>query len=603
MKRKGLAILLSMMLILSIMSPINALADTYIQLSIYDGSVTITEDGNYHIIGDGTETSNSVVVAKDVNANIRLENVNIHSNRPFSIENDSKGNVNIELIGNNSLISSDGPGICKNGAGEDVGTLTIDGMGSLLAKNIGVDGAGIGSDNQKDTKNIVINGGTITAVAGNYGAGIGGGGGGGCGSNITISGGTVVATGGEYQGAGIGGGSDYHNEKGDGSNITISGGRVTATALSTGAGIGGGHGAGSDIIISGGTVVAKGAVGAADIGGSKPSTTGTLVQTVEVFQDENTPATNNFSNAIVYSDKQYTVKGTVDLNDDLEIKSGESLKIEEGASLEVNNLINNGTIDNGGTVIGVVDNHGEIKGKAIILIEGIDNNGTYCGSKEITVKGDDIEKVTLTVASNVTDIQLVGGKYSIAPNSQVQKITVKDINGNTVSKNVTIKEHVKSDWIIDKAATFDAAGSKHIECTACHSVLETKTIDKLVAFSVLEGANSTVNKDDGALSIRIDHAFTEDVIVEVDGNLVDRSNYKVTEGSTIITFTDTYIKTLAAGTHNVKVTFDDGTATTSFVVKETTTPKTGDTSGLAGWAMLAVLAAGTAVFAKRRRED
>ncbi|MDD6880411.1 MAG: LPXTG cell wall anchor domain-containing protein [Firmicutes bacterium] len=33
------------------------------------------------------------------------------------------------------------------------------------------------------------------------------------------------------------------------------------------------------------------------------------------------------------------------------------------------------------------------------------------------------------------------------------------------------------------------------------------------------------------------------------------------------------------------------------------TPKTGDASGLAGWAMLAVLAAGTAVFAKRRRED
>ena len=33
------------------------------------------------------------------------------------------------------------------------------------------------------------------------------------------------------------------------------------------------------------------------------------------------------------------------------------------------------------------------------------------------------------------------------------------------------------------------------------------------------------------------------------------------------------------------------------------TPKTGDASGLAGWAVLAVLAAGTAVFAKRRRED
>ena len=47
-------------------------------------------------------------------------------------------------------------------------------------------------------------------------------------------------------------------------------------------------------------------------------------------------------------------------------------------------------------------------------------------------------------------------------------------------------------------------------------------------------------------------------------------HYKVTKGSTIITFDDMYLNTLAVGTHHVKVTFKDGSATTTLIIKEQT---------------------------------
>ena len=169
---------------------------------------------------------------------------------PILIPEDSTGNVNIILKGENGLKAGNYyAAIQKNGDAEDIGTLTISGEGSLMAMG-GVNAAGVGSGNTKPVKNIMITGGTITATGGESGAGIGSGYYR-AGSNITISGGTITATGGE-SGAGIGGG-----ERGAASNITILGGTVTATGGKSGAGIGGGdYGEGNNITISGGTVTA-----------------------------------------------------------------------------------------------------------------------------------------------------------------------------------------------------------------------------------------------------------------------------------------------------------------------------------------------------------
>ena len=219
-----------------------------------------------------------------------------------------KGNVEIELDGNNELKSGAHRAGLEKNTSTSTGTLTLKddkkddkeaGIGSLKAtggqyaagignggyygnggnrsgENItitggtvtatgGWGGAGIGGGYYGSGKNITIKGGTVTATGGDEGAGIGGGYYGN-GENIKITDGTVNATGG-WGGAGIGGGGSYDGCSGK--NITITGGTVTATGGDEGAGIGGGGwgGSGEDITINGGTVNADGGSSGAGIGG------------------------------------------------------------------------------------------------------------------------------------------------------------------------------------------------------------------------------------------------------------------------------------------------------------------------------------------------
>ena len=217
-----------------------------------------------------------------------------------------KGNVEIELDGDNVLKSATNKAGLEKNESDSTGMLTLKddkdvGNGSLKAEGGGA-AAGIGGDSHKNTKNITITGGTVEAVGGSGGgAGIGGGyrgsgkniiinggavtatttggesgagiggGSGGDGRDIFIISGTVKETGGKY-GAGIGGG-----ENGSGSGITITGGSVTAFGGEFGAGIGGGdNGGGENITISGGTVKATGGKYGAGIGGGKNSDADTI---------------------------------------------------------------------------------------------------------------------------------------------------------------------------------------------------------------------------------------------------------------------------------------------------------------------------------------
>lgn len=115
-------------------------------------------------------------------------------------------------------------------------------------------------------------GGTIAAIGGNGGAGIGGGQGG-SGEKLYFYSGTVQANGGRLA-SGIGG-----SYEGRGSEIYIHGGTVSAQGGEGGAGIGGGCwkteqdmngiNAAHDIYISGGTVTTKGGYNGAGIGGGQ----------------------------------------------------------------------------------------------------------------------------------------------------------------------------------------------------------------------------------------------------------------------------------------------------------------------------------------------
>ena len=52
--------------------------------------------------------------------------------------------------------------------------------------------------------------------------------------------------------------------------------------------------------------------------------------------------------------------------------------------------------------------------------------------------------------------------------------------------------------------------------------------------------------------------------VKVDGEVVDESNYSVTEGSTIVTFTESYTQSLSSGEHTVEIVSKNGSASADF---------------------------------------
>lgn len=181
----------------------------------------------------------------------------------FGIYEDS--DVTLNLFGANALAcyyteDEDKAGIEIE---EDAKLHIKDSKGSLVA--IGQDDqAGIGSEEDEDNGEIVIDGSTIFALSVGDGAGIGGGYEGGAGK-ITINGGTIYAESMSDDGAGIGVGDD-----GFGGDIIINGGNITALGLDDdGAGIGGADSGYIDsITINGGNIVA-GSEDAAAIGGGQ----------------------------------------------------------------------------------------------------------------------------------------------------------------------------------------------------------------------------------------------------------------------------------------------------------------------------------------------
>ena len=135
------------------------------------------------------------------------------------------------------------------------------------------------------------------------------------------------------------------------------------------------------------------------------------------------------------------------------------------------------------------------------------------------------------------------------------------------------------------------------------------------AYDILDGANSSwTQNSDGSLSIRGSGELSKFVGVKVDGTLVDGKNYTVKEGSTIITLKTDYLNTISVGIHTFEILWTDGSASTTFAIKEDTSedgnqkddvPKTGDNSNLALWLTLLVvsLAGFSGMLVKNKRKD
>lgn len=196
------------------------------------------------------------------------------------------------------------------------------------------------------------------------------------------------------------------------------------------------------------------------------------------------------------------------------------------------------------------------------------------------VKDKDVtEQIAVNGYATSIENAIAGLKYKDADYTKVNEAKAKVPSDLTVYTDESVK-------VLQDALSSVQEGKNITEQTTVDSYADVinKAIEGLVKknkyYKVIEGEGGTFVKKSGKdISIRIDHDFTENVKVEVDGQEVDKAYYKVTKGSTIITFDDMYLNTLAVGTYQVKVTFEDGVATTTLVIKEQTKDDKNETPG------------------------
>lgn len=133
-------------------------------------------------------------------------------------------------------------------------------------------------------------------------------------------------------------------------------------------------------------------------------------------------------------------------------------------------------------------------------------------------------------------------------------------------------------------------------------------LDALVDYEIVKGdAGKWEKGTKTGLSFMVNGACSKFTGIEIDGKPVDKDNYTVVSGSTIITLKAEYMETLSAGRHRLAVQYTDGKASCEFEVfakDDITAPGTGDSSNILLWITLLVVSGGmlgTATVKNKKR--
>ena len=226
------------------------------------------------------------------------------------------------------------------------------------------------------------------------------------------------------------------------------------------------------------------------------------------------------------------------------------------------------------TSVAKVDQNGKITAVDVGTTNILAKVGSKTASCSVTVKapltGISLNKTTLSLRKQSTETLVVS--YDPINTTDDKTITwtsdneeVATVSGGTVS---ALKEGT---------ATITATvGSCTAQCVV--TVVPKQEQPNLPSepnnYSITEGANGTHKiNEDGTYVLRASGELDKFVSIEVDGMLLDSSNYTLKRGSTIVTFTKEYMDQLAVGTHVVKINFTDGVATTSINIQQNTANK------------------------------
>lgn len=220
---------------------------------------------------------------------------------------------------------------------------------------------------------------------------------------------------------------------------------------------------------------------------------------------------------------------------------------------------------------------------APIAVTGTEGQSITTTIKAIAVKdrmqNSSVETFTYTIQIPVSKYEVTVTNGSGSGN-YAQGSTVT-ITANTAPNGQRFKEWTIESGNITLASSTSDTTTFVMPAGAVSVKANYEAIPTPVSYKILDGANSDWKQNtEETITIRGNGDFSKFVGVKIDGNTIDAKNYTAKEGSTIITLTTDYLKTLSIGTHTFEIVWTDGSASTNFTVSKndsgSETPKDDD---------------------------
>lgn len=208
---------------------------------------------------------------------------------------------------------------------------------------------------------------------------------------------------------------------------------------------------------------------------------------------------------------------------------------------------------------------------APIAVTGTEGQSITTTIKAIAVKdrmqNSSVETFTYTIQIPVPKYE-VTVTHGSGSGNYAQGSTVT-ITANTAPNGQRFKEWTIESGNITLASSTSDTTTFVMPVGAVSVKANYEAIPTPVSYKILDGANSDWKQNtEETITIRGNGDFSKFVGVKIDGNTIDAKNYTAKEGSTIITLTTDYLKTLSIGTHTFEIVWTDGSASTNFTVSK-----------------------------------
>ena len=532
----------------------------YANLNIKDSSSTesgkITGSNNY-IIRVGSSSEKGVLILDSGNIDCSSKNYCVRSLAKGEIEING-GKVlgkDLPLIAGGKVTINDGLLEAKQGViyGNTDGEIVVN--GGLIKTLTDYEAVLLSKPGSK----LIMNGGKIEALyeEGHKGVAIGAF----KDTEIIINDGELLAS----SACIMGNGSISGKNEGSNAKFTINGGSLISTL---GLGIYAPQ-VNGETLITGGTITGKSS--AIEVRAGKLTITGgTLNGNEEKYEiDPNDNGSNVTGSAIAII--QHTTKQPIEV-----IISGGVFNAY--LPLSESNPMNNSEEDLSKISVNITEGTFNSTGNKTVNLEDLNGNfitgGTY--THNVTEYID--EELFGERDNNDTSVTVLPYR-KIRPEDELYKDIV-DVSKLLPGQIGTVNIPIKEDYLI--TLTLKDENNNEIVIDENNNFIMpnsdiTVYVNEKFLYKFLSGQDQTFKDKD--LIIKTNGDISKLLRIEVNDKELDKSNYELKSGSTILTLKKNYLSSLSNGTYRLKFVYSDGELSTTFIInnnKNTINPKTGD---------------------------